>query len=63
MLNVQKIVLHGILLTVTLTFLSLVTSDIIGAIQGQKMGRNLEFAPVGLMIWLIFALKSKRYRK
>lgn len=63
MFNYQKIFLHGILLTVTLTFLSLVTSDIIGAIQGQKMDKNLEFTPIGLIIWLVFALNSKRYRK
>ncbi|KSU85851.1 hypothetical protein DMO16_01395 [Fictibacillus sp. S7] len=58
-----KLFLHTIFLTIILSFLSNICTDIIALILGHPIERDTEYVVTFMvLIWLFFALQSEKYR-
>lgn len=58
-----KLMIHSFILIIALTFISLFVTDIINVISGKNMKANDIFVDIFVVIWLFYALQSKKYRK
>ena len=58
-----KLFYHSIILTITLTFLFLLAMDLISLALGFRIEINISYVSVIVVIWVLYALKSERYKK
>jgi hypothetical protein len=58
-----KLFIHLILLTVILSILANVSTDIVALILGHPIEYNTAYATFAVLIWLFYALQSNKYKK
>jgi hypothetical protein len=58
-----KVLIHSIILTIILSLLSNVCTDILALIFGHPIENNLNYVTYTVLIWLFFALQSEKYKK
>ena len=63
MIRFPKLIIHSIILIVTLTFLALFSSDLVGWVIGSPIEKSTWYVTFIAIIWIFFALQSKKYRK
>ena len=63
MIRFPKLFMHSILLMVTLTFLALLSADIVAWIVGRPIEKNTGYVYFIMIIWVFFALQSEKYKK
>jgi len=62
-IKLLKIFVHFILLTIILSIIGLVTVDVIGLVIGHPIEKNLDYFMPIMLLWVIYSLQSKKYRK
>lgn len=63
MIRFPKLIIYSILLMVVLTFMSLFGSDIATWLLGKPIKVSSGLVTLLVLIWVFFALQSKRYKK
>ena len=61
--RLSKLFFHSIILTITLTFLTLLATDLISLALGLRIEKNISYVSVIVVICVLYALKSERYKK
>ena len=59
----SKLLFHSIILTMILTFFSLLVTDLISLALGFCMEINVGYVSVIVLIWVLYALQNERYKK
>lgn len=59
----RKIVVHGLLIVVVLTLISLVVSDAISIVSHTRIRPNLTLVTVIMVLWGLWAWQYKGYQK
>jgi hypothetical protein len=57
-----KLFIHAIILTIILTFLANISTDIIALILRHPIEKNTDYVTYMVLIWLFFALQSEKYK-
>ena|SRR5690625_623711 len=58
-----KIFVHFILFTIILSIIALMSIDVIGLVIGHPIEKNLDYFMPIMLLWVIYSLQSKKYRK
>ena len=58
-----KLFYHSIILTITLIFLYLLATALISLALGFRREININYVSVIVVIWVLYVLKSERYKK
>lgn len=63
MIRFPKLIVHSILLTIELTFLSLFAADLMSLILGKPVEASSGFVTLVSILWLFFAVQSPKYKQ
>ncbi len=63
MIRFTKLLIHSVILIITLTFLALLSADIIAWVIGRPIENSTGYVTLITIIWVFFALQSEKYKK
>ena len=60
--RLSKLFFHSILLTIFLTFLFLLVTDLLSLALGYRIEKDTSYVSVFIVIWILYALQNDRYK-